>query len=102
MSAPSLQTQLKKRMTHLTKIKIKGWRTGKMAHVGGVERRNKQIGQLLYYLVAVQLKRVQQYLSPLKKPSEMAPTDVLGLFLEQEEVCFYLSLVNSSCLAAAR
>lgn len=44
-------------LTCFMKVKLKGWKMGTMACVGGVERRNSQVGQLLYYLVAVQLKK---------------------------------------------
>ena len=74
-------------MTKLEKIRLKRWKSGSMTYVGGVERRNSQIGQLLYYLVVVQL---QEFLSPLKQPCNITqPKDVLGFFMEQGKVCVY-------------
>lgn len=77
-------------MTKLEKIRLKGWKSGSMTYVGGVESRNSQIGQLLYYLVVVQLQQLQEFLSPLKQPCNITqPKDVLGFFMEQGKVCVY-------------
>ena len=40
-----------------------------------------QLGQLLYYLLAVQLDRLQRFLSPRRTAAP--PTPVLGLFMEE-------------------
>jgi hypothetical protein len=72
----------------MAKIKLKGWRPKDRVTVGQVERQNSQIGQLLYYLVTVQLRRIQLYLSPSEIPNHYgAPHDILGIFMEQGKVC---------------
>ena len=74
-------------MICLTKIKLKGWRTNKKVTVGQVERWDSQIGQLLYYLTALQLRRIQLFLSPSERPNTHGePHEVLGLFMEQGKV----------------
>ena len=71
-------------MTRVDKIKLKGWRR---QFIGTVERRNSQIGQLLHYLVAVQLQQIQLYLSPTEREFEHnLPTKTLGLFIEEGKV----------------
>ena len=90
-------------MTRFEKIELKGWRPVSTANVGGggggVGGRNTQVGQLLYYLVAVQLSQIQQYLSPLKGPNDTLPTDVLGLFMEQGKVCYFKLYLSSTTLS---
>jgi hypothetical protein len=57
--------------------------------VGGVERRNAQTGQLLYYLLVLQLRRIQLYLSPTERPNTYSPPhDALGIFVEEGKVCY--------------
>ena len=74
-------------MTRVDKIKLKGWRSQGRQFIGTVERRNSQIGQLLYYLVAVQLQQIQLYLSPTEREFEHnLPTKTLGLFIEEGKV----------------
>ena len=47
--------QMKKRMSKMAKIRIKGWRTGEnWIDVGKRRVRNSQIGQLLFYLTTAQ------------------------------------------------
>ena len=76
----SLTAMLKRKMTRVDKIKLKGWRSKGR---GTVARRNSQIGQLLYYLVAVQLQQIQLYLSPTEREFEHdIPAKTLGLFIE--------------------
>ena len=78
-------------MIRLTKIKLKGLRMNKKVTVGQVQRRDSQIGQLLYYLTALQLGRIQLFLSPSERPNTHGePHEVLGLFMEQGKGCVYL------------
>ena len=55
---------MKKKLSRMKKIRLKGWRGGSKSFIGSKVVRNSQIGQLLFYLVVLQLKRIQQYLEP--------------------------------------
>ena len=52
---------MKKKLTRMGKIRLKGWRGGSKSFIGSKVVRNSQIGQLLFVL---QLKRIEQYLEP--------------------------------------
>ena len=67
-----------------------GWQ-GKPAEM------DSQIGQLPYYLTAVQLRRLRAYVGCQSPPqaSPVPPAPVLGLFMEAEMVytiCIYIHL----------
>ena len=89
-------------MTKVEKIILKGWRPSGAQLISNVLRRNSQIGQLLYYLTAVQLKQIQHALSPeqrICRPQNTCKT--LGLFIEGGKVgnrvrcvCVLLSLAG--------
>ena len=60
-----------------------GWR-------GETAETDTQIGQLLYYLTAVQQRRLQAYIECQSGPPSVSsgpPAPVLGLFMEAEMVC---------------
>ena len=59
--------------------------------------RNSQIGQLLFYLVTIQLKKIKLYLDPAKRcHNYKAPNDVMGIFMEQGKVNY--SVIFYDCL----
>ena len=83
----SLYTQMKKK---LTKMEIKGWRYEPNSSIGTKNVPNNQIGQLLFYLVVLQLKRIQQYLQPSERESLYGPlTRALGVYNEEGMVSSY-------------
>ena len=49
---------------------------------------DSQLGQLLYYLLAVQLNRLQKHLSPMRRHVN-SPTPILGLFMDEGVVGTY-------------
>ena len=74
-------------MTHIDKIRVKGWRASDTVVIQSHLVRNSQIGQLLFYLVVLQLKRLQLYLSPLTRQAGHGPLQkALGLFMEEGKV----------------
>ena len=82
-------------MSRLAKTQLKGWRARETVTVGMVERRNSQLGQLLYYLVTLQLRRIQLYLTPTERHNSYgAPHAVLGVFMEESKVCLGLYPLN--------
>ena len=79
-----IPTQMKRRLTRMERIRLKGWRAPGKSFVSGRSIRNSQLGQVLFYLTAIQLQRVQLYLKdqgtgPLNK--------ALGIFSEEGKVC---------------
>ena len=67
-------------MTRMAKIQLVGWRMKDKVVMAGVKFRNSQIGQLLKYLLIIQLWRIQLFLSENDK-------DPLGVLVEQGKVC---------------
>jgi hypothetical protein len=71
---------MKKAMTKMEKIRLKGWRARYWLT-------RIQIGQLLFYLVILQLKRIQHYLQPVKGNVITIPAmKALGVFMEEGKV----------------
>ena len=68
----------------MEKIRLKGvWRSGSKTKLEEREVRNTQIGQLLFYLVTLQLKRLQLYLHPTERDKDHGlPTKALGVYME--------------------
>ena len=80
--------QLKKKLSRMQKIELQGWKGVGRVKVGAVQRRDSQIGQLLHYQLAVQLKRIQLHLTPGVTPGDYGPpSPLLGVFIEQGKVC---------------
>lgn len=81
---------MKKKLTKMEKIQIKGWKYEPNSSIGTKKVRNNQIGQLLFYLVVLQLKRIQQYLQPSERESGYGPpTRALGVYNEEGMVSSY-------------
>ena len=69
----------------MEKMRLKGvWRGGsKRSWKKYIEVCNTQIGQLLFYLVTLQLKRLQLYLDPTEREKDHGqPTTALGVYME--------------------
>ena len=83
-----LYIQMKKHLTKMDKIRLKGWRT--TSHhimIGNTKKRNSQIGQLLFYQTVMQLQRIQLYLKPTGRDEGiLPPTKGLGLYSEKGRV----------------
>ena len=46
-------------MSKMDQIRVKGWRAGSKVSVESVLMRNSEVGQLLFYLVVLQLHRIK-------------------------------------------
>ena len=68
------------------KIQLQGWRSTRTVTVDPVERRDSQIGQLLFYLLAIQLRRIQLHYT---SSDGGLPSPLLGVFVEQGKVCSF-------------
>ena len=80
--------QLKKVLSRMQEIELQGVSKVKF---GAVQRRDSQIGQLLYYQLAVQLKRIQLHLTPGVAPCGYSPPSPLPVFfIKQGKVCDYV------------
>jgi hypothetical protein len=89
--------EMKKRLTRMEKIRVKGWRARSNTEIGGQTVRNSQIGQLLFYLLTLQLKRIKHYIDPsLREHNNSQPNKALGVYSEAGRVCFPFSI--SCCI----
>ena len=76
----SFLKQLKKNITRRKRMAVLGWR-------GGQTAADSQIGQLLYYMLGVQLQRLQLFLSPSQRAVNYTPpSPLLGIFIEEGKV----------------
>lgn len=68
-------------MTKHKSMALLGWRKGATDH-------DSQIGQLLYYMLAIQLQRLQLFLTPSQRTINYPlPSPLLGVFIEEGKVC---------------
>ena len=88
-----LRKQLKKKLSRMGKMRLQGWRGSGVAMEDAerTARSASQIGQLLHYLLAIQLRRIQLHCT--NSNDDSCPSPVLGVFIERGKVCgFYRPL----------
>ena len=79
---------MKKRLSRMEKIRVKGWNTKSKTDIGAKTVRNSQIGQLLFYLLTLQLKRIKHCVDPsLREQNNAHPNKALGVYSEQGRAC---------------
>ena len=85
--------QLKKNLSKRKKMAVLGWRAEQTAT-------DSQIGQLLYYMLGVQLQRLQLFLSPMQRAANYTPpSPLLGIFIEEGKVYIYIYTCTHNVLS---